>query len=146
MKLQGLVHWCEHFSSPLHDPFYFHINKCAFQHFNLSSIYLSVQVRYFVPKLTALVPLLLWYMACSYLVIRTNSYDSVRLAIPIKSSALAVCANIISYTLKAPIITEQEPLCRLANTRVWLKISHVWTRKEISIGWQPRISFGEWLK
>lgn len=43
------------------------------------------------------------------LVIGSNFYDSVKLAIQIQSSALAVRANIISYTLKAATIAEQEP-------------------------------------
>ena len=75
-----------------------------------------------------------------FFVIRSNSYDSEKLAISIISSALAVGANIISHTLKAAIITEQEPLSRPANTRVnnseLIKICHVWTEKEISIGWR----------
>ena len=56
-------------------------------------------------------------MASSLLVIKSKSYDSVKLAIQIKSSALAAGANIISYTLKAAIITEQEPLGNPANTQ-----------------------------
>lgn len=75
-----------------------------------------------------------------FFVIRSNSYDSVKLAISIISSALAVGANIISHTLKATIITEQEPLNRPANIRVnnseLIKICHVWTEKQISIGWR----------
>lgn len=75
------------------------------------SVLQTEQVRHFVPKLTA------WYMALSPLVIRSNIYDSVRLAIQIKSSALAVGAKIISYTVKAAVITEQEPLGQPANTQ-----------------------------
>lgn len=35
----------------------------------------------------------------------------------IQSNALAVTANIISYTLKAAVITEQEPQGQPANTQ-----------------------------
>lgn len=58
---------------------------------------------------------------------------SVRLAISIKSSALAVCANIISNTLKAPIITEQEALWSPANARLWIKIFHVCIKKNFDL-------------
>lgn len=56
-----------------------------------------------------------------------------RLAISIKSGALAVCANIISNTLKAPIITEQEPLWSPANARLWIKIFHVCMKKDFDL-------------
>ncbi len=51
------------------------------------------------------------------LVIRSYNCDSVKLASHIRSSALAVHTNIISYTLKVAIITEQELPGSPANMR-----------------------------
>lgn len=57
-------------------------------------------------------------MSPSSLVISSNSCESVNLAIQIKSSALAVHANIISSTLKAAMIAEQELWTTLPTLRV----------------------------
>lgn len=57
-------------------------------------------------------------MSPSSLAISYKSYESVNLAFQIKSSSLAVHANIISSTLKAAMITEQELWTPLPTLRV----------------------------